>query len=45
MASAAWAPERTDYSLEIFEASYAHKQADKVVAAYARTSYLDAGAS
>jgi integrase len=36
-----WAREQTDYSPEIIEAALAHKQADRVVAAYARTSYLD----
>jgi len=36
-----WAREQTDYSPEIIEAALAHQQADKVVAAYARTTYLD----
>ncbi len=36
-----WAREQTDYSPEVIEAALAHKQADKVVAAYARTTYLD----
>jgi len=36
-----WAREQTDYSPEIVEASLAHTQSDKVVAAYARTTFLD----
>ncbi|MFN4274532.1 MAG: tyrosine-type recombinase/integrase [Aliihoeflea sp.] len=36
-----WAREQTDYSPEVIEAALAHKQPDKVVAAYARTTYLD----
>ena len=36
-----WAREQTDYSPEIIEAALAHQQADKVVAAYARTTYLE----
>jgi integrase len=36
-----WARERTDYSPEIVEASLAHTQSDKIVAAYARKSFLD----
>ena len=36
-----WAREQTDYSPEFVEASLAHTQSDKVVAAYARTTYLD----
>jgi integrase len=36
-----WAREQTDYSAEIIEASLAHTQSDKVVAAYARTTFLD----
>lgn len=36
-----WAREQTDYSAEIVEASLAHTQSDKVVAAYARTTFLD----
>ncbi len=34
-----WAREQTDYSPEIVEASLAHTQSDKVVAAYARTTF------
>jgi len=36
-----WAREQTDYSAEIIEASLAHTQSDKVVAAYARTTFID----
>lgn len=36
-----WAREQTDYSPEVVEASLAHIQSDKVVAAYARTTFLD----
>lgn len=36
-----WAREQTDYSAEIIEAALAHTQSDKVVAAYARTTFLD----
>lgn len=36
-----WAREQTYYSPEIVEASLAHTQSDKVVAAYARTTFLD----
>lgn len=36
-----WAREQTDFSPEIIEAALAHTQSDKVVAAYARTTFLD----
>lgn len=36
-----WAREQTDFSPEIIEAALAHTQTDKVVAAYARTTFLD----
>ena len=36
-----WAREQTDYSPEIIEAALAHTQPNKVVAAYARTTYFD----
>jgi len=36
-----WAREQTDYSPEIIEAALAHTQSNKVVAAYARTTYFD----
>jgi integrase len=36
-----WAREQTDYPAEVIEAALAHKQPDKVVAAYARTTYFD----
>jgi integrase len=36
-----WAREQTDYPTEVIEAALAHKQSDKVVAAYARTTYFD----
>ncbi len=36
-----WAREQTDFSSEIIEAALAHTQSDKVVAAYARTTFLD----
>lgn len=36
-----WAREQTDYPAEVIEAALNHKQPDKVIAAYARTSYLD----
>ena len=36
-----WAREQTDYSPEIVEASLAHTQSNKVVAAYARTTFID----
>jgi integrase len=36
-----WAREQTDYPAEVIEAALAHKQSDKVVAAYARTTYFD----
>jgi integrase len=36
-----WAREQTDYPAEVIEAAINHKQPDKVVAAYARTTYFD----
>jgi integrase len=36
-----WAREQTDYSPEVVEACLAHTQSDKVVAAYARTTFVD----
>ncbi|MBX3582904.1 MAG: integrase arm-type DNA-binding domain-containing protein [Rhizobiaceae bacterium] len=36
-----WAREQTDYAHEIVEAALAHTQSNQVVAAYARTTYLD----
>lgn len=36
-----WARGQTDYSPEIVEASLAHTQSDKVVAVFARTTFLD----
>jgi integrase len=36
-----WAREQTDYAHEIVEAAVAHTQSNAVIAAYARTSYLD----
>lgn len=36
-----WAREQTDYPTEVIEAALAHKQPDKVVAAYAGTTYFD----
>lgn len=36
-----WAREQTDYPAEVIEAALNHKQPDKVVAAYARTTYFD----
>lgn len=36
-----WAQEQTDFASEIAEAALAHKVSDKVVAAYARSDYLD----
>lgn len=37
----AWAREHTDYAHEIVEAALAHTQSNAVIAAYARTTYLD----
>lgn len=36
-----WAREQTDYSPEIIKAALAHTQSNKVIAAYARTTYFD----
>jgi integrase len=36
-----WAREQTDYAHEIVEAALAHTQSNQVIAAYARTTYLD----
>lgn len=36
-----WAREQTDYAHEIVEAALAHTQSNAVIAAYARTTYLD----
>ena len=36
-----WAREKTDYAHEIVEAALAHTQSNQVIAAYARTTYLD----
>jgi integrase len=36
-----WAREQTDYPAEVIEAALNHKQADKIVAAYARTTFFD----
>ncbi|MEX0955190.1 MAG: integrase arm-type DNA-binding domain-containing protein [Rhizobiaceae bacterium] len=36
-----WAREQTDFSPEVIEACLAHTQSDKVVAAYARTTFVD----
>lgn len=36
-----WAREQTDYLAEVIEAALNHRQPDKVVAAYARTTYFD----
>ncbi|MBX3582809.1 MAG: integrase arm-type DNA-binding domain-containing protein [Rhizobiaceae bacterium] len=36
-----WAREQTDYAHEIIEAALAHIQSNAVIAAYARTTYLD----
>jgi integrase len=36
-----WAREQTDYAHEIIEAALAHTQSNQVIAAYARTTYLD----
>jgi len=36
-----WAREQTDYPAEVIEAALNHRQHDRVVAAYARTSYFD----
>jgi integrase len=36
-----WAREQTDYANEIVEAALAHTQSNAVIAAYARTTYLD----
>lgn len=36
-----WAREQTDFNHEIVEAALAHTQSNQVIAAYARTTYLD----
>src|SRR5690606_12411691 len=36
-----WAREQTDYAHEIVEAALAHTQSNAIIAAYARTTYLD----
>ncbi len=36
-----WAREQTDFAHEIVEAALAHTQSNAVIAAYARTTYLD----
>lgn len=36
-----WAREQTDYSPEVIEAALAHTQSNKVIAAYARTTYFE----
>jgi integrase len=36
-----WCRETTEANIEIVESALAHKQSDKVVAAYARTTYFD----
>jgi integrase len=36
-----WAREQTEFSIEIIESALAHKQSNKVIAAYARTTYFD----
>jgi hypothetical protein len=36
-----WTREQTNYAYEIVKAAIAHTQSNQVIAAYARTTYLD----